>query len=83
MHVLVGGDTVRGRHYIVSCAGIPATRLLGFGRPRVWEPMFSTSQSLVNVSIRNQVNLLSINSTELNYFPFTVLEYWSTIMVAN
>ena len=38
----------------VRCNGIPASGLLDFGRPRVWEPMFSTQQSLVNVSIRNQ-----------------------------
>jgi polygalacturonase len=37
-----------------NCRSQPPGSVLDFGRPRVWEPMFSSRVSLVNVSITNQ-----------------------------
>ena len=37
-----------------GCEDEPVVSILDFGRPRIWEPMFSRRLSLVNVSVRNQ-----------------------------
>ena len=37
-----------------GCAGKPANTLLEFGRPRIWEPMFSHGLTLANLSVKNQ-----------------------------
>jgi hypothetical protein len=40
-----------------GCAGKPSASLPDFGRPRVWEPMFSSRLALVNLTVTNQVPL--------------------------
>ena len=37
-----------------GCSGKPPGSLLEFGRPRIWEPMFSRRVSLVNLTVINQ-----------------------------
>lgn len=43
-----------------GCAGKPSASLLDFGRPRVWEPMFSSRLALVNLTVTNQVPSLTL-----------------------
>ena len=37
-----------------GCSGKPADTLLEFGRPHIWEPMFSQRLTLANVTVANQ-----------------------------